>query len=87
VSSRLVVRSEALRGGGVDAELAYEPLHPLVVHASRRGGGSSCVIRGLSLTSLSGQVGFGTLTYAIAIGPLVHVLIPFLGVKLVNSTE
>ncbi|MCL5052352.1 YczE/YyaS/YitT family protein [Ferrimicrobium acidiphilum] len=30
---------------------------------------------------LGGQVGFGTLTYAIAIGPLVHVLIPFLKVK------
>ncbi|MHB1734539.1 MAG: membrane protein YczE, partial [Ferrimicrobium acidiphilum] len=36
---------------------------------------------------LGGQVGFGTLTYAIAIGPLVHVLIPFLRVKLVESTE
>ena len=36
---------------------------------------------------LGGQVGFGTLAYAIAIGPLVHVLIPFLRVKLVEATE
>jgi len=36
---------------------------------------------------LGGQVGFGTLTYAIAIGPLVHVLIPFLRVKLISSRE
>ena len=30
---------------------------------------------------LGGQVGFGTLTYAIAIGPLVHILIPLLRIK------
>ena len=36
---------------------------------------------------LGGVVGFGTVVYALAIGPLVHVLLPIFTVKLPPATK
>ncbi len=54
----------------------------------RRTGGSVRVVRtGIELTVLAtgwllgGQVGLGTVLYAIAIGPLVHVFLPLFTVR------
>jgi uncharacterized membrane protein YczE len=75
-------------GAYIGAGLGPGPRDGLMTGIVARTGASICVVRtGIELTVLAigwmlgGTVGAGTLLYALAIGPIVHVTLPFFTIR------
>jgi uncharacterized membrane protein YczE len=78
----------------IGAQLGPGPRDGMMTGLVRRTGKSVRLVRtSIEVTVLAigwllgGVVGFGTVFYALAIGPLVHVLLPIFTVKLPDRTE
>jgi uncharacterized membrane protein YczE len=78
----------------IGAMLGPGPRDGLMTGLARRTGGSIRLVRTIIEVAvlvvgwlLGGTVGFGTLLYAVAIGPVVHVLLPPLTVRLNMEQE
>ncbi len=83
-----IVLNGVATGCYIGANFGPGPRDGLMTGLVRRTGGSVRVVRtGIELTVLAtgwllgGQVGLGTVLYAIAIGPLVHAFLPLLTVR------
>ncbi|KWW99164.1 Uncharacterized protein LI90_798 [Carbonactinospora thermoautotrophica] len=83
-----IVLNGVATGCYIGANFGPGPRDGLMTGLVRRTGGSVRVVRtGIELTVLAtgwllgGQVGLGTVLYAIAIGPLVHVFLPLFTVR------